>query len=97
MSALALDLIRLGEQLAAENNAAHDLWTWLPSYKVAQRHHGNYASNHCPSNEDVMTEATLYISLCLLQNTPTAHTSPAVRARFEQCPCGDDHERPDGG
>ena len=37
-------IIALGKQLSDEKSAAHDLWTWLPSYKVAERNHGDYAS-----------------------------------------------------
>ena len=55
------ELIELGEELSSEREKAHDLWTWLPSYKVAEKNHGDYASEHCPSVKDVMTEAAMYI------------------------------------
>ena len=55
-----LDLIRLGEQLAQEQAAALDLWSWLPSYKIAERYHGAHALEHCPNNADVMVEAAMY-------------------------------------
>ena len=54
---LAQELIDFGQQLAEENNAASDLWSWLPSRKVAEQHHGNDAYQHCPSNKDIMHEA----------------------------------------
>jgi hypothetical protein len=86
---LAQELIRFGEQLAAENAAAHDLWTWLPSYKVAQKYHGDYASEHCPSNRDVMHEAALCLANASRCNT---NMTPEEEEWFTRCPCGEDHE-----
>jgi hypothetical protein len=85
---LAQELIRFGEQLASANNAAHDLWTWLPSYKIAQKCHGDYASEHRPSNSDVMVEAALYLA-----NVSRADTTmnPEEQQWFMRCPCGEDH------
>jgi hypothetical protein len=85
---LAQELIRFGQQLAEENNAAHDLWSWLPSHKVAQKHHGDYADQHQPSTRDVMFEAALYLA-----NTSRADTTmtPEEQEWFERCPCGEDH------
>jgi hypothetical protein len=54
-------LIRLGAQLAEENNAAADLWSWLPSHQVAEKHHGVYTSEHVPCNRDVLQEAVMYL------------------------------------
>lgn len=85
---LAQELIQLGQQLAAENEAAHDLWTWLPSYRIAQKHHGDHASAHRPSNRDVMVEAAMYLA-----NIGRADTTvtPEEEAWFTRCPCGEDH------
>lgn len=88
MSDLTSQLIALGEQLSSERNAAHDLWTWLPSYAVAQRHHGDYAGEHQPSNCDVMTEAALYLGHIKHPEQPLDATE---RKWFEQCPCGEEH------
>jgi hypothetical protein len=55
------ELVNLGNELSEEREKAHDLWTWLPSYKVAEKNHGDYASEHCPSPKDVMVEAAMYI------------------------------------
>jgi len=85
---LAQELIRFGGQLAAENAAAHDLWTWLPSHKAAQKHHGDYAAEHCPSNRNVMFEAALY--LAVLQANPREYTAEE-QEWFTRCPCGEDH------
>jgi len=54
--------ISLGKQLDEQQNAAHDLWTWLPSYKVAQKHHGDYASNFVPSIKDIIVEASMVMA-----------------------------------
>lgn len=86
---LAQELIQLGQQLAAENDAAHDLWTWLPSYRVAQKHHGDQASEHRPSNRDVMVEAAMYLA-----STSRADTTMTAEEKewFTRCPCDEDHD-----
>ncbi len=86
---LAQELIRLGEQLAAENAAAADLWSWLPSHKIAEQHHGDYASEHGPSNQDVMVEAAMYLGHL---KHPTIPLTPGEKEWFARCPCGEDHE-----
>lgn len=57
------DLQSLARELEAEDNAAFDLWTWLPSYKAAVASHGDYASEHTPSASDVMKEAAVLLSV----------------------------------
>jgi hypothetical protein len=86
---IAQELIQFGQQLAAEKDAAHDLWTWLPSHKIAAKHHGDYASEHCPSNQDVMKEAAMY--LAVLQDPPREYTTEE-QEWFSRCPCDNDHE-----
>ena len=83
------DLIRLGEQLAEEQAAAHDLWSWLPSHKIAEKHHGDYASEHCPSTNDVMKEAAMYLGHI---KHPDVALTPEEEEWFTSCPCGEDHE-----
>lgn len=56
------DFIRLGEELSNERNAAHDLWTWLPSYKHAQAAFGDYASEYMPSVHSIMLEAATFFA-----------------------------------
>lgn len=85
---LAQELIEFGQQLAAENDAAHDLWTWLPSYKVAEKFHGDYAMEHRPSNRDVMIEAAVYLGRL---KYPDAPLSLEESRRLVECPCGEDH------
>lgn len=83
------ELVNLGQELSDERDKAHDLWTWLPSHKVAEKHHGDYASEFCPSPRDVMIEAALFVS-CLKDGTPRDYT-PEEKDWFERCPCGEDH------
>jgi len=80
-------IIKLGAQLDEERNAASDLWTWLPSYKVAERYHGDYATEFMPSVSDVMREAAAWFA---------ARQYPATdreRGMFETCPCGEEHDQ----
>lgn len=86
---LAQELIRFGEQLAEEHAAAHDLWSWLPSHKVAERHHRDYAVEHCPSNADVMKEAAMYLAQLLHPETPL---TAEEQDWFTRCPCGESHD-----
>ncbi len=75
-------------QMDSEAEAAYDLWSWLPSRKVAERHHGDYASNVQPTVADIMREAAL-----VLAEAAGSKLDPAERADFfEKCPCGEDHE-----
>ena len=75
-------------QMDGEAEAAYDLWSWLPSRKVAERHHGDYASNVQPTVADIMREAAL-----VLAEAAGSKLDPAERAEFlEKCPCGEEHE-----
>ena len=56
------DLLNFARQLAEEDDAAHDLWTWLPTHAVAEKRPGDYASSFQPSNRDVMREASMYLA-----------------------------------
>ena len=82
-------IVALGLQLSEEKNAAHDLWTWLPSYKVAQLNHRDYASEFCPSVKDVLTEAAMFVSC--LQKDPAKEYTHDEKEWFARCPCGEDH------
>lgn len=84
-----LALILLGEELAEENDAARDLWTWLPSYAVTVKHHGDQASVHCPSNRDVMKEAAMYLGQHLKH--PKTPLTREEQVWFTSCACGDAH------
>jgi hypothetical protein len=65
---------------------AHDLWSWLPSRAVAEKYHGDNALEHCPSNRDVMTEASMYLGHL---KHPDAALTPEEQEWFTRCPCGD--------
>ena len=74
----------LARSFDEEDNRAHDLWSWLPSYKIAEKYHGDYASNHMPSIAAILEEAAFVLS----EHAGYQHT-PAERAEFLQCPCGE--------
>jgi hypothetical protein len=75
---LKSEIMNLSRQLEEEENAASDLWSWLPSHKAAQACHGDYAHEFCPDNADVMREAAEYFAF--LRGYEKA------RGCFE-CPC----------
>jgi len=86
--ALRDEFIRLGNQLAEERDAAFSLWTWLPSYKEAEKHHGDYAGEHMPSVADIIKEASMFIAHGL---NPTDEQRKEA-GEWYQCPCGEPHE-----
>ena len=80
-------LVDFGAKICGERDAAHDLWTWLPSYTVAKKHHEDYVDEFTPSVRDVMLEASSY--LARLRGYPE---SPADQETFMRCPCGETHD-----
>ena len=82
--------INLGKELERINTGAHDIWSWLPSQKVAEKHHGEYYSEFQPSIPDVMTEACLYINK--LKNRPNEPLNDEEKEWFQRCPCGEVHD-----
>lgn len=82
--------IKLARQLECEANAALDLWTWLPSHKVAKKHHGDYADEFKPSVEDIMREASTVFG------DQYSGTNEAVTLFGTDCPCGESHEFAEG-
>lgn len=52
------EIKNLATVLEAEEDAAMDLWMWLPSHQHALEAHGEFAVNFCPSPDGVMREAT---------------------------------------
>lgn len=83
------DLIQLLRQLEDEENSADQLWTWLPSHAAAERHHGDYASEHRPSVSDVLTEAAMYFARLKEPDRPLTLEESEW---FESCPCGESHD-----
>lgn len=88
------DIIRLGEELAAEDNAANDLWTWLPSYEVTQKYHGDYVLSFRQSVEDVLREAAMYFAHL---KRPLVAPTEEEREWFGRCACGNHCEENEGG
>jgi hypothetical protein len=81
-------IIELGHELSEENNRAMDLWSWLPSYKVTEKYHGDYVFEFMPTVRDILYEANLYISSLKGYSDTDANT----KEWFERCCCGEDHE-----
>lgn len=75
---------QLARQFEAEDNAASDLWSWLPSHKAAEKAHGDYASEHQPALADLMKEAAMYFS----HLKGYEHTKAEIEEWFG-CPCGE--------
>lgn len=89
------DIIRLGEELAAEENAANDLWTWLPSYEVTKKHHRSDVLWARPSLADVLREAAMLLER--LKKDPDLAATPDERYWFGRCACGNHCEKNEGG
>lgn len=87
---LRSEIQRLAHQFDEEDNAAGDLWSWLPSHAAAEKAHGDYASNHRPSIASVMREAAMVIA-----ESRGYPPSDADRAEWFRCPCGEEHESED--
>lgn len=81
--------IRFAKKLEAIENEQFNLWTWLPSYQLARKHHGYYASDLTPVTPDIIKEACDYI--CHLRN-PEQTLSQETQELFNTCPCGESHE-----
>lgn len=84
---LRLELSMMLKDLDAADAAANDLWSWLPSYTVAKRHHGDYVLEVCPSPTDVMNEAATVLALQRSGREPNEEE----KALLESCPCGEGH------
>lgn len=80
------------EEKRSNKDAAFQLWTWLPSYKDAQKHHGDYASEFTPCAHDVMIEACMFIAKGL--NVTEQDIKDA--GEWFVCSCGQDHGEPNG-
>ena len=90
MSKELRDLIQgLARDFDEEDNSAYDLWSWLPSYKIAEKYHGDYAAIFTPSIAAIMEEAALVLS-----EHAGHEPTPAERAEFLKCPCGERCELP---
>jgi hypothetical protein len=78
------EICKFAREIEAQDNAAFDLWTWMPSYKAAQKAHGDYASEHQPSHADLMKETAMFLS----ELRGHEHTDAECEEWFG-CPCGE--------
>jgi hypothetical protein len=53
----------LSRTFEMEDEAASDLWSWLPSHYFAKKLYDDYADEKRPSNSEVMREAAVLFSL----------------------------------
>lgn len=84
MSRALRDLIKdLAHTFEQEDGCALDLWTWLPSYKIAMKYHKDYATDFRPSIASILEEA----SLVLAERAGYMHSIEEWE-EFLQCPCG---------
>lgn len=79
-------IINLAHRFEAEGEAAHDLWSWLPSHHFAEKVHEEYACNHRPDNAMLMRECSLVMSI--LAGYTDGLDSPEY-LDFFQCHCGE--------
>ena len=87
MSSLRYAIQNFARELEAEHDAASDLWSWLPSYGVAKKHHGDYAHEFSPSHADIMKEAAIYLAQLKHGKVDEA----VAKEWFLRCPCDEDH------
>lgn len=59
---LESEIVSFAHKLERRQDAAYDLWTWLPSYKKAQACLGDYAVNVRPDMALIMQEALQFIA-----------------------------------
>lgn len=85
---LRSEIQRLASQFADEDEAAFTLWSWLPSHAAAEKHHGDYASEHRPSAADIMREAAK-----VLAEKAGYPPTDAERAEWFARRCGEAHEK----
>lgn len=76
------EIMRFAHRLEQNDNAAFDLWTWLPSCKKAEKCLGDYYSEIRPPQYDIMREATQFIL------DKCAPDEEKLNTHYEyQCPC----------
>lgn len=69
----------LVQEYTRNQDSAFDLWTWLPSYRGAEKAHGDYGSSHQPSVAQILQEAC---NVFASQQYPDSNDPPP-----EVCPC----------
>lgn len=56
------ELLSFAHKIEKSNDAANDLWTWLPSYRKAKKCLGDYVCEVRPNNTEIMKEACDFIA-----------------------------------
>ena len=84
-------ICELANEFDAEDNTSFNLWTYLPSYKEAKRHHGDYASAQQPKISDLMYETNLYIIHITRKLADENFELTEEEKSWYSCPCGEDH------
>ena len=80
---LRLQIMNLATKMEKEDEAAFDLWSWLPSCGEAEKYHGDYYCELKPPNHEIMEEAATLFAL---------EKGYTVSKHLFKCPCGEDHE-----
>jgi hypothetical protein len=99
------DIVAFARELEATDAEAFSLWTWLPSRKMAEKAHGDYADEFQPTLADLMNEATaVLILLSFGPNEPRGlndpyvsrlkeeHTREVFRCSCDECPVPTEEE-----
>jgi hypothetical protein len=79
------ELTNFVHQVEKSNDAAYDLWTWLPSYRKAKKCLGDYSCNVRPTNSEVMKEACDFIA-----DNCNPDAERLNSHYLYQCPCNGD-------
>lgn len=78
------EIQELAAQFDEEEDAASDLWSWLPSHKAAEACHGDYAHEFRPSISAIMIEAAMYLAFLTGYDK-----SEEQKSGWFECPCGE--------
>jgi len=80
------EIKELAFRFQEEDEAAGDLWSWLPSKEVTEKYHGDYYSEFCPPPAEVMKEASIFLGALQYPDTVNKETRDEW---FGHCCCGD--------
>jgi hypothetical protein len=84
-------MISLGAELDEQQNAASDLWSWLPSHEATKKHHEDYVDNFTPAVKDIIVEASMYFAYLRDVAKEKREYTAEERDWFTKCACGEDH------
>lgn len=96
MKSLRDEIRILAHRMDEEDDAASDLWSWLPSHDEAKKHHGDYWQSVRPDCATVMREAAKFLAALSHGVTPEMRESIIAaengRSDWFGCPCGEYHD-----